>query len=342
MLRRPRTAANERGVVLIWMAFMMIVFLMFVALSVDASKMAATRTQLQNVADAAALAGAAQIDSITGVIIEDRAIAVAQAVAAQNKAFLHGSEAMIPADLDIEVIDGNTVEVIANRRGDREVWAHIAQVINQSRNEMGAIARAKVEPTFRQCEDLVPMAAVPPTVGDFQTGCEYQYTLKQPAQGGETGNFLLLTFPDCNEGACAGMNETGANTMRCLVEHGYSCCIEAGQWIDVEPGAEVGPLRFGLNDRFDADTDRREDICYETYNGNGQRVINVPKTTMTGQGRSDQVQVLGFTAFFLRRRVQQGGQNSVVEAQFLYDVVPGSGGGDGDIPGTAFSIRLVK
>src|SRR6266850_1359843 len=82
--------APQRGVVLIWLAFFMVFMLGFVALGIDAAKMMATRTQLQNAADAAALAGASALDLTTGKLKPDTSLARAQFNAAQNVAFTSG------------------------------------------------------------------------------------------------------------------------------------------------------------------------------------------------------------------------------------------------------------
>jgi uncharacterized membrane protein len=64
--RRPR---NERGVVFLWVALFLTLILGFVALSIDIAKLMTARSQLQNAADAAALAGASAIDPATGAIV---------------------------------------------------------------------------------------------------------------------------------------------------------------------------------------------------------------------------------------------------------------------------------
>src|SRR5206468_5148545 len=135
---------------------------------------------------------------------------------------------------------------------------------------------------------------------------------------------------------------TGANTMACHVANGYGCCIEIGQNLQTEPGNKVGQFRNAVQSRWDADTDRRETICYRDYHGNGERVIYVPKISPPGAGRTD-VTVSGFTAFFLRQRPTAGGGGSVLKAEFLYSVVPGgSGGGQSTTGTTLFTLRLVK
>jgi Flp pilus assembly protein TadG len=56
--------ANQHGVVLVFVAFLLIVLLGIAALAVDIGYVAITRNQLQNAADAAALAGAGKLGSI--------------------------------------------------------------------------------------------------------------------------------------------------------------------------------------------------------------------------------------------------------------------------------------
>ena len=65
---------NERGVVIIWTALFLIMMLGFVAIGIDVAKVMATQSELQNAADAAALAGASAIDGSTGTLIQDQEI----------------------------------------------------------------------------------------------------------------------------------------------------------------------------------------------------------------------------------------------------------------------------
>src|SRR5262245_20934093 len=96
---RPR---RERGVVIVYLAFFIVVILGFLSLAVDGAKLVATRTQLQRAADAAALAGVSAIDLETGTIIPDTAVARAQETAALNKAFSDGPTSVVVAPGDVE------------------------------------------------------------------------------------------------------------------------------------------------------------------------------------------------------------------------------------------------
>src|SRR6185295_6477165 len=85
----------QRGVIIIWTAFFLLAILGFVAIGIDVSKLMATRTQLQNAADAAALAGASALDVMTGAIPPNTTVAPAQSVSASNKAFVNTPESIL-------------------------------------------------------------------------------------------------------------------------------------------------------------------------------------------------------------------------------------------------------
>ena len=329
---------NERGVVIIWSAFFMIMMLGFVALGIDVAKLMATRTELQNAADAAALAGASALDLTTGKIRPDSALIRAQATSIRNKAFVAGPQAVTLLAADVAVnVNANEVTVTVRRdpSSDGSMVTHVAQVLGLPRLQVKATATAKAERTCEECERLVPLGAVPP-VGqqNFTTG--QVYTMK--VDGGNSispGNYGAVDFPDCNEGPCAGMGSTGGSTFRCLLENGYGCCISIGQQIVTEPGNKVGPASQGLRARWAADTDQRNNITYSQYNGNNSRVVNVPIITPPSNGRNT-VTVVGLAAFFLQKQVIG---NQPVTAEFISMVVPGTGGGCNS---TVFTIRLIE
>jgi Flp pilus assembly protein TadG len=341
-MNAPRTTGqrNERGVVIIWTAFFMLLMLGFVAIGVDVAKVMATRTELQNAADAAALAGVSALDLVTGKVKPDSAVVRAQQTALRNEAFVDSPKpiTLLAGDVLVDP-DANTVKVTVRRDAatDGAMITHVAQVLGIKNVDVSATATAKAEPTCSQCEKIVPLGAVP-QIGqvNFAVGCNNAYTLKRG--GGNKvspGNYLGLSFPQCDEGACAGMGETGANTFRCLLANGYACCVSIGQVIQTEPGNMAGPTRQGLQARWDSDSDRRPGICYSDYKGNGSRVVNVPIITPPGNGRSD-VTVLGLAAFFLTNPPPGNGD---VKAEFVHEVVPGTGG---NCNSTVFTIRLIQ
>jgi hypothetical protein len=91
------TLGNSRGGVLVLVAMLLVVFISIAALAIDIGQLSTTRNELQNVADAAALAGAAKLgsiykDELTPAEVPGHefqrsdVVPVVQAVALQNKA----------------------------------------------------------------------------------------------------------------------------------------------------------------------------------------------------------------------------------------------------------------
>jgi Flp pilus assembly protein TadG len=330
---------------MLWAAMFLTVMLGFVALGIDVAKLATTKTQLQNAADAAALAGASAIDPLTGTLLPDSAIARAQSLAAQNRAFVNGPEPVQLLAGDVSFPAANEIRVTVRRdaASGGAVVTHIARVLGVGGLEARATASARVEPAEQVFCGLVPLWASPPDgAATFETGCGQPYTLKEGGGDGSKGNYGGLTFPSCDGGPCASMPERGANTFRCLLESGYCCTIETGQVLVTEPGNMSGPVQKGIEARFARDTDSREGICYAEYRGNGERVVMVPVTTRPDNGRTDVV-VTGFSAFFVRA-IPGNGDESILEGEFLYDVVAGHSDpvGGNESNGTLFSIRLVR
>ena len=341
-MKPPRKTVhrNERGVVIIWTAFFMLMMLGFVALGIDVAKLMATRTELQNAADAAALAGASALDRTTGQLMPDTAVARAQYTSSGNKAFVDApvSVTLLAADVQVDPAE-NTVKVTVRRNAgtDGSMITHVAQVLGINSVDVNATATAKADRVCEQCERLTPMAALPPPgESSFQVGCGQVYRLVEGQGTGVDGNWQLLSFPDCDEGQCSGMSGlTGADYLRCLLEHGYACCVGINDIVQTKPGANVGAVRPALQARWDADRDKTPDICYSDYTGTGERIVHVPVTQSLGAGRTD-VRVVGFSAFFLKRRPVG---NDPVYAEFVYDVVPGVGG---NCNSTVFTIRLIQ
>jgi Flp pilus assembly protein TadG len=337
---------RERGVVIIWIAFFMLTMLGFVALGIDVAKVMATRTELQNAADAAALAGASAINAKTGVIQQDVAIGRAQTTSAENKAFVNQPlpVQLLGADVSFPTPTQCTVIVRREAGAGGEMVTHVAQVLGIKSMSLTATATAEASIASGVCTKLAPMGAIPPGNDPtyFKPGCGMGptgggYTLIAGQGGSVTGNYQALDFPSCDGGGCGGYATTGANTYRCLLANGYDCCVKTGDVLTTEPGNMAGPTRQGLQDLWDSDTDRRSGICYENYTGNGARVVNVPIITALPNGRST-VTVLAFASFFLLQR-PTGGPSQPVTGEFIDLVVPGIGGGT---KGTSFSLRLVK
>ena len=333
---RPR----ERGVVIIYTAFFMLFLLGFVAIGIDVSKLMATRTQLQRAADAAALAGASGVDTETGIINQDTALVRATQTANLNKAFVKSSTGITLLAGDVTFPQPNQCKVVVRRdpTAGGSMVTHVAQVLGITSLSVTAAATAQAELASGVCEGLIPMAPVePPNSGWFDPSCGNTVNLKVDPGTGQSGNYQLLEFPDCQEGNCGDVQGGGGAAIRCQTAYGYSCCVDVGQTFTVtEPGVKTGPFTKGLDQRWDADTDRRENICFQDYTGNGQRVVRLPIVETFDLSGKKVVRIKSFAAFFLTQKVKGNGE---MLGQFMYDTAPGNPGGT---EGTIFTLRLVQ
>jgi len=203
-----RITRNERGAVGTIIGVLLATGMVFgfLAISVDVGGLLWERRQLQNAADAAALAGASGINPTTGKVVPDTATVRAQAIAAMNKAYTDGPTAIALASGDVVVdVANNTVQATVRRdaASGGSMITHVAQVVGVKSLDMSATAVAKADPAKGVCESLVPMGAIDPN-GVFRVGCDTTYVLKTNQINGP-GNFQLLDFPDCGEGPCAAV-----------------------------------------------------------------------------------------------------------------------------------------
>lgn len=168
------------------------------------------------------------------------------------------------------------------------------------------------------CDQLVPFGLLPPS-GGFLAGCSHLSNLHLGAAVGPDGNYILLSYPACASGPCAG--QSGTTLLQCAAASGYFCCISSAQMVPTLTGGNVGTLVTGLNQRIAADTDTRAAICYEAYTGNGARVANVPLIQFIGTDRS-QAQVTGFLRFFLTGPPSGTSTSTTIPVEFISGPTP--------------------
>jgi hypothetical protein len=163
------------------------------------------------------------------------------------------------------------------------------------------------------CDRLLPMGVLEPSSG-FTSGCARQFSLKLGAVPGPDGNYILLEYPACPQGPCAGLTSTVQ--LECAAASGYACCVSSDQHVPTLTGTNVGTLAAGLSERIALDTDTRTGICYNTYVGNGARVANLPLAHFPGALRSEMV-VDRFATVFLVAPAAGSGQSTTVTLEFL-------------------------
>ena len=336
--RIHRGKHKQRGVVIVWFALFMLLMLGFIALGIDVAKLMTAKTQLQNAADAAALAGASAVDWTNGHLMPDTALVRAQLAASQNKAFIDKSEPVTLAAGDVEFIGNDKLKVTARREGGNSIVVYFAKVLGINSLDMTAHATAQVQPAGAEECGAIPVCVVPAPGDVFHTGCDQNYVLKQGGQGGTQGNYGAIDFPSCDNGDCGGGQPTGADTFKCLVKYGYCCELHVGDQVSTEPG-NMSSLKAAMTFRFNQDTDQRQNICYSDYHGNGKRLVTVPLTTSLGDGGRTTVTITGFAQFFVKN-VPQTGSNATFDGEFVRGIIAGTGGGSiSDV--SAYALQLV-
>src|SRR5262245_27543142 len=183
----PVERRREKGVVIIWTAFFLLAMLGFVAIGIDVAKLMATRTELQNAADAAALAGASAINFKNGTIVQDTASVRAKLTSARNRAFVNApvSVTLLGSDISFPAPNQGKVTVRRSSASDGSMVTHVAQVLGLKTLDVSATAVAKVEPAGTPCDGLIPMAPFyDPASGWFDPQCGKYYNLKVDAGQG--------------------------------------------------------------------------------------------------------------------------------------------------------------
>lgn len=162
------------------------------------------------------------------------------------------------------------------------------------------------------CSQVLPIGLLPPA-GGWTTDCAHRVSLKLGASIGAGGNYIMISYPGCASGPCAGQSSTTA--LQCQATFGYSCCVHVN---DVEPtmtGTNIGFLVTGLNARINADTDTRSGICFSAYTGNGSRVASAPVTTLSADRTS--MTVTSFALLFITGPPVGTGNATVLPVEFL-------------------------
>jgi hypothetical protein len=340
MSHRPsHPPRNQKGAVLIWVAFFLLAMLMFIALGIDMAKLMTTRTQLQNAADAAALAGASAFRDAGGAAVVSLARTRAHQTAAQNAAFEAATTPVLVDTLNDVIVDTDsmTVRVITRREqsAGTGMVTQFLRVIGLWTLDMRAAATARAEAPL--C-NLVPLAVQAPLGQVFETGCVHEYVIKEAPPNGTTGGYggidFSLVTPPCPSDRCTGMG-SGSNRFRCEVTYGWPCCFDSMACAPSEQGTMSGPTKQAIEARFAADTDQREGICYSEYRGNGSRVVNTPLTGPKQGSGAGCYMVYGYGSFFIKRIPGNGNQNFIT-AEFL-----GEPGGNGQTT-EDFRIRLIR
>jgi hypothetical protein len=271
----------------------------------------------------------------------DSASIRATAVGAQNNAYEGAETPVIINPADISFPTANRVRVIVRREAatGNPVLTHFAMTLGIPNLSVNAAATAEAFKIGEPCEHLAPFAPEDVPDAGFVSGCGNEYILKGSAGAGTSGNYQLLDLPPCNE---SEFNGGGAAAIYQYTRYGYECCLEIGdEWVSTSPGVKFGPFMKALQDRFDADKDKRNGICFEDYTGNNSRIFVTPIIESFDVNGKKLVHIVKFAAFFLKYR-PSGGPSAPITGQFVKYVVPGNAGPNPPDDSMIYGIHLVE
>lgn len=250
------------------------------ALVVDIGLFFVTKTRLQTMVDAAALAAARE--TIPQLATADP-VTEAQQVAAEN-----GEAA--GDQLTVNVTNGQ-VTVTAVRR----VGFFLAPVmgIMQSNVRVSATATAGV---LASATGVVPFGVEKQT---FSYGVTY--VLKAGGGGGTTGNYGGLA-----------LGGKGANVYEYNIENGYDGVLRIGDYVNTQTGNMSGPTSSGVTSRLDQDPAG----SFPPQNFESPRIIVVPVIDSLDVQGTKPVQIVGFANFYLES-AGGSGNDSYVTGKFI-------------------------
>lgn len=246
-------------------AILMLGLLLAVGVAIDSSRIYMVRAELQNAADAAALAGSRELNAgTTGIVsARDRAISIANTYSLNNAAITVDGNTGVEFAVNLNAPDGNGRTYVnyqtfsgwsaaaktafaAKVRFVRVTTQSASIGILFSRSVLGAShsearsATAGLYPNANVICDTVPFSVYDNVGAPFTPGGLYTIRL-DPGNAVSPGNYLILDLPGCS-GDCTREQSAG----------GTGNCVSALQslQIDTEPGTKAGQVRQGINARF--------------------------------------------------------------------------------------------
>ncbi|MCY9873310.1 TadE/TadG family type IV pilus assembly protein [Vibrio barjaei] len=249
---RYRSRRNQKGLTLVLITMVLVVFLVFAAFAVDVNHALLSKTRLQNGVDAAALASAVKVSA-------GETDAVAQSIAIQTLTTMYAASGNTEIDIPAESIsvqfsnDPQDFGSTYDDSLDTYIRVSVSDVPLNSYflgyfgfDKAGAAsAVAGPSSTIIYACNVVPMAVCAAPISGandflgytFQTVYELKVADKNATEMGP-GNFQLLDFG------------SGGSSVREYLAGGFVGCVDITSSVTTKPGASIGPVGQGLNTRF--------------------------------------------------------------------------------------------
>jgi Flp pilus assembly protein TadG len=352
-LAERKNKKGERGSILATSALGMLSVLLAVGMGVDISRFYMAKAELQNAADASALAAVSGLNSTTQGITD----ATDRAVKAMNNYNFNHQGVTFPRTniLFAKNLGGPYMNEGLAKAAPHDIRfvqvttpasaipvSFAVSVLGSSRNLTATATAGYSVPLNMFCNWL------PVSVIDYDVPMVPGQTYTIRAGTGNSpspGNYQIL--------AVAG---SGGKDVRIGLASGVDLCAEAGATyaVDSKPGETAGAVRQGINTRFDEyqtsqvdpitmppDTNIKTNINYDQYRAGspkqtpshdgvpGRRVVIIPivKLAEYDQGRNI-VKFDRFGQFFLQTKVGSGNGGDIQAEYIDKIVVAGKGGYD--------------
>jgi Flp pilus assembly protein TadG len=354
---------GERGSVLAVSALGMLAFLLATGLTVDIGHFYLVKGELQNAADAAAIASAASLNSDDGGITKACDIAVSsfnnyefnKTQATINRSNVRFAVNLSDFDSGLDMSETDAKAVASRVRfvkvtvPAKTLNVFFASMVIGGTHDIGADAVAGMSVAPNYFEHILPVSVITSDDGnDILPG--NMYTIRSaPGNKVSPGNYQILAI----DGSGASDDRTG-------LANGVQADVGVGDEVSTKPGVSAGAVRQGLNTRFGIyqgpvdpsvsppDMNVKEGITYQQYLDSqqaggqsgpnfqapnqgtgiwGRRVVLIPiiKQSEFGNGRGT-VQIFRIGAFFLRTSVG-GGNGGDIQAEYIGLRTPVGAGG---------------
>jgi len=301
---------EESGQAMVLFALAFVVICGFAAYAVDLGSLAQEKSDLQNVADAAALAGAQELPDV------DKAKAVAIEYAAINGETEDIVVTPLVSDDKLHI----TVEIKRNVKGyftnvigaggSKDVGAKAIASVSEQKEEVKTI-KETTEDSGKPADGVsgvMPLAIEKKTL-EFGT----DYTLKEGSDKAiYTGNYGGLA-----------LGGEGESTFELNLEKGYKGKLNVGDEIFTKTG-NMASANEAIINRINKDPD----ATYLTVKDNSPRLITVVIVESLKVTGKKEVKIVGFAQFFLEKSEGKGGKYEIT-GKFLKKIIPDSTIGSG-------------
>jgi Flp pilus assembly protein TadG len=335
------TRQRERGSILATSAIGMLSVLLAVGLGIDISRFYLAKAELQNAADAAALAGVSGLNGNGPGITEatDRAVKVMNSYDF-NKTTVNFPRGNVLFAVNLNgpyIGEGAATASPTNIRFVKVTTpespvgiSFAALVLGSNTKDMSATATAGLSVPVNVICPWLPAFVLDYPDNPIKEKNTYTFRL-EPGDHVSPGNYQLLA-----------PIQSGGSGDREGMANGVNWCISVGTEVETKPGVTSGAIRQGINTRFDRyeggmdpalsppDENIAENITKQEYDEmkpfkepthkgfKDRRIVILPiATALPGEGR-DTIVVNRFGVFFLQTSVG-GGNGGELKAEYIED-----------------------